>query len=787
MFNQLNNLKLGNYGAANALMARGFSNFTDAVNTYGSRVKANAENKALSELMGNPINARESGIDYRTRLMSLMGLNPDIDAKTGLEAVGLMSTPYTEQQNNVRDYDRGVVEFDTTAAETKRNNMMGDLQYYTAADGSQKVYDPYRSGMYDPNSIIQTESGGSITAKNPRSTAYGFAQVLDDTNASVSKRLGFTPEYGRTPEGQKLVWAELQREYKQQLGSMNLPVNNENMLSLHQLGLPDFIEFQKGKLSREKLAMLKTNAPIQYNRYVSRYSTDAPGVTQLSEGNAPITGDSIQTDKNGNAKLYKFTTGTEGGGSQDMYYRMTNDGRIVLPGPDGKNIVLTQEQTSAFNNGSNNNTPYPFTMVDATQNAPQGTNTTKATTTMPDTVTQPGVPIGFTPGQDTAAESKEVRDITNTMSPLSVVKDTYRDDYVGPFDSRAERAKAALNMSGTEDYQRFTGAIGDVSNEMRNSIFGAVVPDAEMEQWLKQIPDETSSDAEFVPKWNGFIDTGISKLVEARNRAIRDGRPGTAYDIGEQIKKMESYKINRNTQERSIFSEGGRTNMGTDLRDPAGLVKSAAGAVGNAVGGLSDMATFIPRMAMGQLLGEEVDDRETPTFDVSNKTGEMLGNIGMGTVGGGVVGKNAGSAVTGKASQEAGNVAKRSARANRGNSRGRVTEIDSPANAGATPTPGVKAAEIVAGKFSPKIAAAIKDTYNSIAQAVSPSAKLKVIKEKSAILARLTGQKQSDVMEELIIKTMSNYQNIGTAAGGSAGYLFSGQTPDNNTTGGQNR
>ncbi len=104
MFDSLNNPRLGNYYGANALMSRGADTFTGAVNTYGARVAKRAENAALQELMGQGIGEGQSGLDYRTSLMGAAGNISDLNAKTGLEAIGLMSSPYIDQGNKDRSY-----------------------------------------------------------------------------------------------------------------------------------------------------------------------------------------------------------------------------------------------------------------------------------------------------------------------------------------------------------------------------------------------------------------------------------------------------------------------------------------------------------------------------------------------------------------------------------------------------------------------------------------------------------------------------------------------------------
>ena len=120
---------------------------------------------------------------------------------------------------------------------------------------------------YDPEGIAAIESNGRYDAKNPKSTAFGKYQHIIATTRAVAKRLGISVEEARTSKGQERVQRALENEYTVHIKGLGLKVNQQNMLSIHQLGYPTFKKAVKGLLTAGDFAVLKENVPIQYNRF----------------------------------------------------------------------------------------------------------------------------------------------------------------------------------------------------------------------------------------------------------------------------------------------------------------------------------------------------------------------------------------------------------------------------------------------------------------------------------------------------------------------------------------
>lgn len=80
------------------------------------------------------------------------------------------------------DQERGINDYGTTGGRFDRGSAIVD------DEGSQGYYDALRG----------QESGGRGNAKNPRSSAQGYYQFVDDTWADVARRY---PELGLTPDG----------------------------------------------------------------------------------------------------------------------------------------------------------------------------------------------------------------------------------------------------------------------------------------------------------------------------------------------------------------------------------------------------------------------------------------------------------------------------------------------------------------------------------------------------------------------------------------------------------
>ena len=128
-----------------------------------------------------------------------------------------------------------------------KTNKMNSLAGNVVNDGVNGGYTPTNSKGYDYVSKI--ESGGSYTAKNPNSSAYGKYQHLDATRSALAKQMNVSVGYLRTPNGQEAGQQHLVNEQRSQLKGLGLPDSADNMLAIHQMGYPDFKKWKAGTLS----------------------------------------------------------------------------------------------------------------------------------------------------------------------------------------------------------------------------------------------------------------------------------------------------------------------------------------------------------------------------------------------------------------------------------------------------------------------------------------------------------------------------------------------------------
>jgi len=209
--------------------------------------------------------------------------------------------PKEEQEKMIKEQmQRGnLVESDGNVINMEGLGMgLGSL---TIMDGKQKaMYEAnYGLNQKQPTDaaiddyIVKTESGGSYTAKNPTSSAYGKYQVTDATNEAVAKRLGMTPEEARTPTGQERVYEELKKEYTQTLNSLGVPITAGTMYAVHQLGSPRATRYFTGNLTSKDIKVMNDNLPesLRSNnpqevveRWTNRYVKAGNGGGQPQQG-----------------------------------------------------------------------------------------------------------------------------------------------------------------------------------------------------------------------------------------------------------------------------------------------------------------------------------------------------------------------------------------------------------------------------------------------------------------------------------------------------------------------
>ncbi len=462
-----------------------------------------------------------------------------------------------------REYDLNEDKFD----ETKRHNRAGEYKMFEGPNGGQYGID---TGNANRDYLVGIESGGSSTAQNPNSSAYGLFQQTDQIRNTAIKR-GWVSDMNeaRSEAGQKRINHNMEKENKMFLDDWGVPLNRDTNLTMHQLGANDSKSFFDRSATPEQLSLWKTNAPIQYKAYMNGgYNSKGPKVDTLIEGRKPVDVGSGQmlTDKSGKPALKQFID-KDANGVETTVYRPVD--------MMGNRLDMNSTTGKISRSGGSERIP-----------------------------------------KDTAAQEKESSLFDQTASVFKTVKDTYRDDFVGSFDSRAEGTKQNLGF-GNEDYAVFEGSMKNMTNVIRHQLFGSALTATETAEWEKQLPSVRANETEFVPKWNAFLDFSKVKMEKVQKRLDRQKKFDKADEVEAMIKDMDSYKLELNTDERSMFSGGGRENIREDIvEDPGG---TAAGIVrGSPLGLAHDMTSaMVGKNDQGEWM--------VPELPKGNPTGEIIG------------------------------------------------------------------------------------------------------------------------------------------------------------------
>ena len=161
--------------------------------------------------------------------------NPVVDYGAQIEADFVNAR--TSLANSMTQY--------TKSKTNKLNSLAGNV----VNDGVNGGYTPQPTNSKGYDYVSKIESGGSYTAKNPNSSAYGKYQHLDATRAALAKQMNVSVDYLRTPNGQEAGQQHLVNEQRSQLKGLGLPDSADNMLAIHQMGYPDFKKWKAGTLS----------------------------------------------------------------------------------------------------------------------------------------------------------------------------------------------------------------------------------------------------------------------------------------------------------------------------------------------------------------------------------------------------------------------------------------------------------------------------------------------------------------------------------------------------------
>ena len=286
---------------ANALIDRGFNSFQKVADDL-REVKTN---RAIGQLLENQDFASNPYDAQPSAMAQLLGIN-GVDPKTAMALSSGMAAPYIAKQNyeDTKDYRNKMLTLNYLKAtkvppvKPKGYGMvtddLGNVFSYNKDTGEYKMVKESSLGGLNPKYVTlktvtsrdengiettvqvpfnkltgqpvnayvaQRESGGSYMAQNPNGSAYGKYQLIDDTREAIAKRLNVDPKSLKTPLGQELAFKELANEYIGQLKNLGLPVTNENIYAIHQLGYPRAERYFTGNLKIDDLVKMNDNLP----------------------------------------------------------------------------------------------------------------------------------------------------------------------------------------------------------------------------------------------------------------------------------------------------------------------------------------------------------------------------------------------------------------------------------------------------------------------------------------------------------------------------------------------
>lgn len=118
-----------------------------------------------------------------------------------------------------------------------------------------------QSNNVDYNKIIQAESGGSYTALNEGSGAYGKYQFIPSTMEGLAKDLNISIEQAKTPQGQEAMFKEFTNRNVASLEKANIPINTFTVYGSHQQGSYGFQQILKNNITPTIERNMLSNLP----------------------------------------------------------------------------------------------------------------------------------------------------------------------------------------------------------------------------------------------------------------------------------------------------------------------------------------------------------------------------------------------------------------------------------------------------------------------------------------------------------------------------------------------
>ncbi len=105
-------------------------------------------------------------------------------------------------------------------------------------------------GYFDK--LAKYESGGDYGAYNKGSKAFGKYQFIPATEKAYAKKLGFTIEQARTPEGQEAMARRFTDDNKRGLEKAGIPITDFWLYTAHQQGLGGAKKLHSGQAMNKR-------------------------------------------------------------------------------------------------------------------------------------------------------------------------------------------------------------------------------------------------------------------------------------------------------------------------------------------------------------------------------------------------------------------------------------------------------------------------------------------------------------------------------------------------------
>ncbi len=165
-----------------------------------------------------------------------------------------------------------------TMITTDELDTQGDTTFSTSSTDTQAQSETTTQESQDSNpsvsssfidKLVAIESGGSYTAKNPNSSAFGYFQFTKKTSQDVARKSGKDYNWIRnTKEGQWFAMEWLTKDNAKMMEKVGIPVNDFSLYIAHQMGFSALKRLYNDTPSRTDLKRMRDNLPSDLKRTV---------------------------------------------------------------------------------------------------------------------------------------------------------------------------------------------------------------------------------------------------------------------------------------------------------------------------------------------------------------------------------------------------------------------------------------------------------------------------------------------------------------------------------------